>query len=101
VEQRLVLSALRRGSRLRTLNSSTPILPSKSNFGTVFAGQAVGIKEVQDDIWLVSFMDHDLGYFDVETRVLEPLEKAWEFLGADSTDELPHEFLGSNSNVVN
>jgi putative transposase len=38
------------------------------------AGQAVGIKEVHDDIWLVSFMDFDLGYFDLETRVLEPLE---------------------------
>ena len=24
--------------------------------------------------WLVSFMDCDLGYFDLETRVLEPLE---------------------------
>jgi hypothetical protein len=23
---------------------------------------------------IVSFMDHDLGYFDLETRVLEPLE---------------------------
>jgi hypothetical protein len=43
-------------------------------FSTVFAGQAVGIKEVHDDIWLVSFMDYDLGYFDLETRVLEPLE---------------------------
>src|SRR5215470_8291043 len=46
----------------------------KINFSTVFAGQAVGIKEVQDDIWLVSFMDYDLGYFDLETKVLEPLE---------------------------
>jgi hypothetical protein len=46
----------------------------KINFSQVFAGQAVGTKEVQDDIWLVSFMDHDLGYFDLETRVLEPLE---------------------------
>ena len=45
----------------------------KINFSTVFAGQAVGIKEVQDDIWLVSFMDYDWGYFDLETRVLEPL----------------------------
>ena len=27
-----------------------------------------------EDIWLVSFMDDDLGYFDLETRVLEPLE---------------------------
>ena len=31
----------------------------KINFSTVFAGQAVGIKEVHDDIWLVSFMDFD------------------------------------------
>jgi len=31
-------------------------------------------KEVHEDIWLVSFMDYDLGYFDLETRVLEPLE---------------------------
>src|ERR1700681_638814 len=46
----------------------------KINFSTVFAGQAVGIKEVHDDIWLVSFMNYDLGYFDLETRVLEPLE---------------------------
>jgi putative transposase len=42
----------------------------KINFSQVFAGQAVGIKEVQGDIWLVSFMDYDLGYFDLETRVL-------------------------------
>jgi len=46
----------------------------KIKFSTVFAGQAVGIKEIHDDIWLVSFMDYDLGYFDLETRVLEPLE---------------------------
>src|SRR5579862_6159433 len=46
----------------------------KINFSTVFAGQAVGIKEIHDDIWLVTFMDYDLGYFDLETRVLEPLE---------------------------
>ncbi|HXX17135.1 MAG TPA: hypothetical protein VEJ47_19695, partial [Candidatus Eremiobacteraceae bacterium] len=46
----------------------------KINLSQVFAGQAVGIKEVHDDIWLVSFMDYDLGYFDLETRVLEPLE---------------------------
>jgi hypothetical protein len=36
----------------------------KINFSQVFAGQAVGIKEVPDDIWLVSLMDYDLGYFD-------------------------------------
>jgi putative transposase len=46
----------------------------KINFSTVFASQAVGIKEQHDDIWLVSFMDYDLGYFDLDTRVLEPLD---------------------------
>jgi putative transposase len=46
----------------------------KINLSQVFAGQAVGIKEVHEDIWLVSFMEYDLGYFDLETRVLEPLE---------------------------
>ena len=45
----------------------------KINFSTVFAGQAVGIKEVQDDIWLVSFMDYDLGYIDLEEKTLQPL----------------------------
>jgi len=35
---------------------------------------SVSINEVHDDIWLVSFMDYDLGYFDLETRVPEPLE---------------------------
>jgi hypothetical protein len=46
----------------------------KINFSQVFASHAVGIKQVQDDIWLVSVMDCDLGYFDLETRVFEPLE---------------------------
>ncbi|HLW58932.1 MAG TPA: integrase, partial [bacterium] len=47
---------------------------AKINLSQVFAGQAVGIKEVHDGIWLVSFMDYDLGYLDLETRVLEPLD---------------------------
>lgn len=46
----------------------------KINFSTVFAGQNVGIKEVADKIWLVSFMSYDLGYFDEETCRLEPLD---------------------------
>jgi len=29
---------------------------------------------IHDDIGLVSFMDYDLGYFDLETRVLEPFD---------------------------
>ncbi len=45
----------------------------KINLSLVFAGQAVGIKQVEDHIWLASFMDYDLGYFDDETCRLEPL----------------------------
>ncbi len=40
---------------------------------SVLAGQNVGIKEVEDNIWLVSFMEYDLGYFDEQTCKLEPL----------------------------
>jgi hypothetical protein len=29
---------------------------------------------VSDHIWLVTFMDYDLGYFDDETCRLEPIE---------------------------
>ena len=32
----------------------------KINSSTVFAGQTVGIKEVHDDISLMSFMEYDL-----------------------------------------
>ena len=45
----------------------------KINLSQVFAGQTVGIKQTDDKIWLVSFMDYDLGYFDDETCRLEPL----------------------------
>src|SRR5436309_2664760 len=45
----------------------------KINLSQVFAGQTVGVKQTEDRIWLVSFMDYDLGYFDDETCRLEPL----------------------------
>lgn len=45
----------------------------KINLSQVFAGQDVGIREVQDGIWLVSFMNYDLGYFDETSRRFEPL----------------------------
>lgn len=46
----------------------------KINLSTVFAGQDVGIKEVNDGVWLVTFMHYDLGFFDMENLKLEPLE---------------------------
>jgi putative transposase len=46
----------------------------KINLSLVFAGQSVGIKQVSEEIWLVSFMGYDLGYFDHEMCRLEPIE---------------------------
>ncbi len=46
----------------------------KINLSTVFAGQNVGIKEVSDKIWLVSFMKYDLGFFDQEAGRVECAE---------------------------
>jgi hypothetical protein len=44
------------------------------NISTVLAGQRVGIKEVDNGIWIVSFMRYDLGYIDLEQRTLQPLD---------------------------
>jgi transposase InsO family protein len=46
----------------------------KINLSVTLAGQAVGIKEVDTGIWLVSFMHYDLGYIDLEEKTLQPLE---------------------------
>jgi transposase InsO family protein len=46
----------------------------KINLSTCLAGQAVGVKEVDDGIWLVSFMEYDLGYIDLEEKTLQPLD---------------------------
>jgi hypothetical protein len=46
----------------------------KINISTVLAGQRLGIKEVDEGIWLVSFMHYDLGYIDLEQRTLQPLD---------------------------
>ena len=46
----------------------------KINLSHVFAGQRVGIREVEDKIWLVSFMQYDLGWFDQEFGRVECAE---------------------------
>lgn len=46
----------------------------KINISTVMAGQRFGIKEVDDAIWLVSFMAYDLGYIDLEQKTLQPID---------------------------
>jgi len=46
----------------------------KINLSQVFAGQNVGIKQVDERLWLASFMTYDLGYFDEDACRLEPID---------------------------
>jgi hypothetical protein len=43
----------------------------KINISTALAGQRLGINEVDEGIWLVSFMHYDLGYIDLEQKILQ------------------------------
>lgn len=44
----------------------------KINLSQVFAGELVGIREVDERIWLVSFLNFDLGFFDQDEARVEP-----------------------------
>jgi transposase InsO family protein len=46
----------------------------KINISGVLAGQRLGVKEVDDGIWLVTFIDYDLGYIDLEQRTLQTID---------------------------
>ena len=50
----------------------------KVNLSSVFAGQNVGIKESSDNIWRVSFMLYDLGYFGHESCRLECVDNPFQ-----------------------
>jgi hypothetical protein len=51
------------------------LLASQENqYLHVLTGQRLGIKEVDEGIWLVTFIDYDLGYIDLEQRTLQPLD---------------------------
>lgn len=45
----------------------------KINLSTVFAGQKLGVTQVDDSLWLATFMTYDLGYFDEVACRLEPI----------------------------
>ena len=50
------------------------IAGQKIHLSMVFAGHDVGVRQVEDDVWLVSFMDYDLGYFDLESNKVQALD---------------------------
>jgi putative transposase len=43
----------------------------KINLSAVFAGHNVGVKEVADHVWMISFMHYDLGFFDDQCNRVE------------------------------
>jgi hypothetical protein len=71
----MVSTTSTRGGILRAKKPPTTnrVRQKEINLSTALAGQAVGIKEVEDGIWLVSFMDYDLGFIDLEEKTLQPL----------------------------
>ena len=50
----------------------------KINLSRVFAGELVGLREVDDQVWLVSFLDFDLGFFDQDEGRVEPAPNPFE-----------------------
>ena len=46
----------------------------KINISTAMAGQRVGLTEVDDGIWVVTFTKYDLGYIDLEQRTLQTID---------------------------
>jgi putative transposase len=42
------------------------------------SGWWVGIREIEEKIWLVSFMNYDLGFFDHETGRVECAENPFQ-----------------------
>ncbi len=59
---------------LATACSRISTYRKRINLSTVLAGQKLGIKEVDDGIWIVSFMRYDLGFIDLGQKALQPLD---------------------------
>ena len=65
-----------------TITSLTPAVPEPSVYAMTIAGLAAlgfatwrrRVKEEDDGIWRVSFRHYDLGYFDLDTRRVEPVD---------------------------
>lgn len=59
----------------RRINGAASLMIRKNiDISHVLAGQKLGVKEVDDGIWLISFMHYDLGYIDLEQRTLQTID---------------------------
>jgi len=62
-------------TRLVSHNGSIRMGPAGKLFiGKAFAGQPLGLTQLQPQTWLVSFMDLDIGYLDLEAKRLLPIQ---------------------------
>jgi hypothetical protein len=65
------VSALRHHERRRIYVGSSAAARVTWSLSQALPGD---VRQITERIWLVSFMDYDLGYFDDETCRLEPIE---------------------------
>src|SRR5579872_7621121 len=66
------LSVSRQDGGRHQLRPSMPV-PQKNQFKHLSGWSGGRHQEVDDGIWLVSFIDYDLGYIDLEEKTLQPL----------------------------
>ena len=57
-----------------TRNGSICLDGRPVRISTVLEGQRLGLREVDVDVWLLSFMHYDLGYVDLEARSLQTID---------------------------
>jgi hypothetical protein len=67
------MSSMKCRARLSAVRSPPPA-PQEDQHLSCAAGRKLDINEVDEGIWLVSFMQYDLGYFDLEQKTLQPLD---------------------------
>ena len=56
------------------LADGSACIARRSTSQPCWQAKRLGIKEIDDGIWLVSFMHYDLGYFDLEQKTLQTLD---------------------------
>jgi hypothetical protein len=49
----------------------------------VLRGHHVGPREVEPDRWVVTFMEHNVGYYDLSKKVFEPPTRSFRSGGRD------------------
>lgn len=65
-------SSYKKTKRVSECGTIKPLADKKVFISEVFAGQEVGLEEVEDGVWSVTFMNYKLGYFSHENYRFNP-----------------------------